>query len=93
MKVKQHGARIEEPKQLGKTNREIGAEVGLTKEQIKGYFERSRREQRERGYPRSKKADAQKTNQALRSELKSLRMENQLLKDFLQLAEMRRGQL
>lgn len=36
----------------------------------------------ERGYPRSKKTDAQKTNQALRRKLKSLRMENQLLRNF-----------
>lgn len=84
MKVKQYGARMEELKRSGKTHREIGEEVGLTKAQVKRYFERDRREQRERGYPRSKKSDAQKTNQALRSELKSLRMENQLLRDFLE---------
>lgn len=92
MQVKQHGPRLEEMKREGKTNREIAAEVGLTKEQVERYFERSRREQRARGYPRSKKADAQKTNQELCSELKSLRMENQLLRDFLQLVERRRSQ-
>jgi len=83
MKIKQYGAQLEELKRAGKTNREIAEELGLKKEQVKGYFKRSRKEQRQRGYPRSRKDDAQKTNQALRSELKSLRMEVELLRDFL----------
>ena len=36
---------------------------------------------------RSRKDDALKTNQALRSELKSLRMEVELLRDFLDAIE------
>jgi len=84
MKIKQYGAQLEELKRAGKTNREIAEELGLKKEQVKGYFKRSRKEQRLRGYPRSRKDDAQKTNQALRSELKSLRMEVELLRDFLE---------
>ena len=83
MKIKQYGARMEEMKRAGKTNLEIAEAVGLRKEQVKGYFKRSRKEQRLRGSPRSRKDDAQKTNQALRSELKSLRMEVELLRDFL----------
>ena len=74
---------MEEMKRAGKTNLEIAEAVGLRKEQVKGYFKRSRKEQRLRGSPRSRKDDAQKTNQALRSELKSLRMEVELLRDFL----------
>ena len=84
MKIKQYGAQMEELKRSGKTNREIAEALGLKKEQVKEYFKRSRKEQRLRGYPRSRKDDAQKTNQALRSELKSLRMEVELLRDFLE---------
>ena len=84
MKIKQYGAQLEELKRAGKTTREIAEELGLKKEQVKEYFKRSRKEQRLRGYPRSRKDDAQKTNQALRSELKSLRMEVELLRDFLE---------
>lgn len=84
MKIKQYGARMEEMKRAGKTNLEIAEAVGLRKEQVKEYFKRSRKEQWLRGYHRSRKDDAQKTNQALRSELKSLRMEVELLRDFLE---------
>lgn len=87
MKIKQHGPRMEELKREGKTIREIAADVGLKHEQVKGYFSRTRREQRERGYPRSRKNDALKTNQALRKEVESLRMEVELLRDFLDAIE------
>ena len=83
MKIKQYGPRMEELKREGKTIREIAIEVGLEYEQVKGYFKRARREQRLRGYPRSRKDDALKTNYELRSELKRLRMEVELLRDFL----------
>ena len=63
--------------------------MGLRKERVKEYFKRRRREQRKRGYPRSKKTDALKTNQALRSELKRLRMEVDLLRDLLDVLEER----
>ena len=87
MKIKKYGPRMEELKQEGKTQKEIAAEVGLKYEQVKEYFKRARKEQRKRGYPRSRKDDALKTNQALRSELKSLRMEVELLRDFLDAIE------
>ena len=83
MKIKQYGPRMEELKREGKTIREIAIEVGLEYEQVKGYFKRARSEQRLRGYPRSRKDDALKTNHELRSELKRLRMEVELLRDFL----------
>ena len=78
---------MEELKRDGKTIREIAADVGLKYEQVKGYFKRARKEQRKRGYPRSRKNDALKTNQALRKELQSLRMEVELLRDFLDAIE------
>ena len=87
MKIKQYGPRMEELKREGKTIREIAADVGLKHEQVKGYFKRARKEQRKRGYPRSRKNDASKTNQALRKELASLRMEVELLRDFLDAIE------
>ena len=87
MKVKQKGPEMEQLRREGKTYREIASAVGLRKEQVKGYFKRGRQEARRRGYPRSKKADALKTNQELRSELKRLRMEVDLLRDFLDVME------
>ena len=87
MKIKQYGPRMEELKREGKTYREIAADVGLKYKQVKGYFSRERREQRLRGYPRSRKDDALKTNHELRSELKRLRMEVDLLRDFLDAIE------
>ena len=87
MKIKQHGPQMGELRREGKTIREIAAEVGLKYEQVKNYFKRTRKEQRKRGYPRSRKDDALRTNQALRNELKSLRMEVELLRDFLDAIE------
>ena len=87
MKIKQYGPRMEELKREGKTIREIAIDVGLEYEQVKGYFKRARRDQRLRGYPRSRKDDALKTNCELRSELKRLRMEVELLRDFLDAIE------
>lgn len=89
MKIKQYGPRMEELKRAGKTNKEIATEVGLKYEQVIGYFKRERKEQRRKGYPRSRKDDALKTNQELRSELKRLRMEVELLRDFLDAIERR----
>lgn len=74
---------MEELRASGKSNREIAEQLGLTGEQVKGYFSRTRREQRLRGYPRSKKDDTLKTKQALCSEVKSLRMEVDLLRGFM----------
>jgi hypothetical protein len=82
-RIKQYGAQMEEMKRAGKTNREIGEAFGLEKEQVQDYFKRSRIEQRLRGYPSSRKDDTAKTNQELRREIRSLRMEVELLRDFL----------
>ena len=65
-----------------KTYRAIASAVGLRKEQVEGYSKRSRQQAHRRGYPRNKKADALKTNRELRSELKRLRMEVDLLRIF-----------
>ena len=73
MKVKQKRPEREPLQREEKPCREIASAGSLCK-QSEEYFRRRRREQRRRGHPRSKKADALKTDQALRSELKRLRM-------------------
>lgn len=75
----------------GKTKREIANALGLEKEQVKGYLKRQRRnaakmaagiEPRPKGRPRK---DGQSPHQNEKTELERLRMENKLLRDFLQL--------
>ena len=76
-------------KAAGETNREIGEHFGLTKEQIKQLVTRQRRKQRliENGYiprpkgrPRKDSADEIVRQQ---SELAQLRMQVELLQNFL----------
>ena len=85
MQIKKYGLTIEALKREGCTNRQIAEAVGLTPTQIKQYFSPARKEKRERGYPRSQKADELKTKQALIGEVKSLRMEVELLRDFMRM--------
>ena len=87
MKIKKYGPQMKEMKHAGERYSAIAAKLGLTYGQVQGYFKRSRQEQRQRGYPRSRKPDEKKTNQALRKELKSLRMELELLRDFMDVLE------
>ena len=80
-------------KESGKTNREIAERYGLTIEQVKGLLKRYRRRERKiiagiqvrpQGRPRK---DGQSPQQREKTELERLRMENKLLRDFLQLTE------
>lgn len=75
----------------GKTHREIAEHFGLERIQVKRCMERFRRRQRKeaagiqtrpKGRPRK---DGQPPHQSEAAELKRLRMENQLLRDFLEL--------
>ena len=75
----------------GKTYREIAEKYNLKKEQIRELLKRRRRRQariaagiqpRAKGRPRK---DGQPPQQSEKSELERLRMENKLLRDFLQL--------
>ena len=73
----------------GKTNREIGAHLGLSKVQIKKLLERYRKNERKQGLGilirpigRPKKLP-QDEEEKLRVENKRLKMENELLRDFL----------
>ena len=78
-------------KESGKTKREIAEHYGLKMEQIKELLKRYRRRQRKiitgiqpqpKGRPRK---DGQPSKQREKTELEQLRMENKLLRDFLQL--------
>ena len=77
----------------GKTHREIAEHFGLECSQVKKCLERRRIRQRKqasgikqrpKGHPRK---DGRPPHQSEAAELKRLRMENQLLRDFLELAE------
>ena len=76
----------------GKTYREIADHFGLEREQIKECLKRYRSRQRKqaagiqpkpKGRPRK---DGQPPQESAAAELKRLRIENQLLRDFLELA-------
>ena len=80
-------------RKTGMTRQEIADELGLTKDQIKDwvkrYNRRSRvflqeREHKAKGRPRK---DGQPPKQDIQKELNRLRMENKLLRDFLQSTE------
>ena len=80
-------------KESGKTKREIAEYYGLKMEQVKELLKRYRRRKRKiiaetaplpKGRPRK---DGQPPRQSEKKELERLRMENKLLRDFLQLTE------
>ena len=76
-------------KAAGETNREIGEHFGLSKEQVKQLATRQRRKQRliENGYiPRPKgrpRKDAADESVRQQNELAQLRMQVELLRNFL----------
>jgi len=75
-------------KEEGKTNCEIAEELGLaSKDVVKQLLTRERRKERriKEGFPPRTKGNPQK--ESPEEELARLRMENQLLRDFLQLTE------
>ncbi len=83
---------IESMHNSGKTHREIAEHFGLERSQIKKCLERRRARQRKQAAGieqkpkgRSRK-DGQPPHHSEAAELKRLRMENQLLRDFLELA-------
>ena len=79
-------------KASGKTKREIAEHFGLKTEQVKELLKRYRRRERKAAagiIPRPKgrpRKDGQPPYQSEKAELERLRMENKLLRDFLQLA-------
>jgi transposase len=84
--------RILEMREAGKTRQEIADELGLSKVQIKNWVSRYNKAQtrlkagvppRRRGRPRQSEPTSEEEYQY---EIKRLKMENELLRDFLQLA-------
>ena len=85
-------AEIVAMQEAGKTHREIAEHFGLERDQVKQFLKRRRIRQRKRAagiQPKPKgrpRKDGQPPHQSEAAELKRLRMENQLLRDFLELA-------
>ena len=80
-------------REVGKTRREIAEHLGLEKEQIKNWISRHNREQvrlaaglppKRRGRPRKGEATSA---EEYKYEIERLKMENKLLRDFLQSIE------
>ena len=92
-KIKQYENEILAMKEAGYTKRKIAEELNLTREQVKEFLKRHRRRERkiEAGIPvrpQGSPANGSEVNSvelAQKYEIKRLKMENKLLRDFLQL--------
>lgn len=87
--VSAQGTEIQEMKDAGKTRQEIADALGLTKKQIKNWINRHNR--KEEGSkvgapPKVRERKAAVSLQEYKYENKRLKMENQLLRDFLHAA-------
>lgn len=91
--VKKHEKEIFEMKTSSKNNREISEHLGIEMKQLKDLICRHNRRNKKlqtgsvpakRGRPRKTPPT---TNEALEKENRQLRMENELLRDFLYLSE------
>ena len=92
-RIKAIEAEILQMHAAGQTHRAIAEQYGLEREQIKKFIKRHRKNQiqlqeshvhRPKGRPRK---NGQPPKQNIETELKRLRMENKLLRDFLQFLE------
>ena len=85
-RIQEFESAIIEMREAGKTRQEIADQLGLKKEQIKGWIKRynSRQARMAVGIIPKPKGRPPKGE---KSELERLRMENKLLRDFLQLTE------
>jgi len=92
--IKARESEILELREAGKTRQEIADELGLKKEQIKEWAKRYKKRQaalekgeiklpNRKGRPRKSPRTAEEEKEY---ELRQLRMENELLRNFLQLA-------
>lgn len=90
--MKEVEAEVFKLKEEGKTNREIAAHFGVTREQIKSLINRHNRNERklEQGIVPKHKGRLRKRwltpEEEKDREIARLRMENELLRDFLHLA-------
>lgn len=90
--IKQYYEEMEQMHQEGHSCREIGEKFGFTKEQVKECLRRPRRkaQKEQESIPKRRGRPAKQiptTLSALEKEVKQLRMENELLRDFLKAAE------
>ena len=87
-KIEQYKETILRMKAKGCTRREIAEKVGITSEQVHQFFCRYNRKQRnmKAGILPKKKGRPSKSN-SLEAEIARLKMENELLRDFLSLTE------
>ena len=76
--------RLVELREAGKTRQEIADELGFTKEQIKDWVKRYNKRKIQQPKQRGRKPAV--TLSEYKYENKRLKMENELLRDFLQLA-------
>ena len=90
--LKEVEAEVFKLKEEGKTNREIAAHFGVTREQIKSLINRHNRNEskleqgiivKTKGRPRTRPLTPEEEKDR---EIARLRMENELLRDFLHLA-------
>lgn len=89
-KIKQYEKEISKMHEEGFTYRKIGEKLGYTKTQVKEFAKRQRKRIKEhstktvpkrRGRPRKKPITSQRE---MELEINKLKMENELLRDFLQ---------
>ena len=86
--LKQHEAEILRMKERGCSRKEIAKKFGITPEQVHGFIKRHNKNSRkiEAGVLPKKKGRPSKAK-SLEDEVLRLRMENELLRDFLSLTE------
>jgi len=87
-RLKIHEQRIIELRNAGRTRREIANELGVTKDQIKQWISRYNRRiaADASGVPKQRGRKPAVTLNEYKYECKRLKMENELLRDFLRLA-------
>ena len=87
-KFEQHEATILQMKAKGSTRKEIAEKVGITPDQVHQFLCRYNRKQRniKAGILPKKKGRPSKSS-SMEAEIARLRMENELLRDFLSLTE------
>ena len=92
-RIQEYESIIVAMREAGRTNREIADELGVELRQIKWWVSRYNKRQalimegktpKAKGRPRK---DGQPPRQDVQKELERLRMENKLLRDFLQFTE------
>lgn len=90
-RIKQHYENIKELHEAGHSYREIGEQLGYTKEQIKECMRRPRRLEQQQTIIQNRRGRKSKqdpkTWEAMEKELRYLRQENALLRNFMLITE------